>query len=257
MTKQFEELTDSQWDAISLFLNIKRKRRHDLRDVVNALLYMVRTGCQWRNLPKSYPKWRAVNYYFERWKRNGTFLKINDTLNQLDRIQEDREAFPSLMCVDSQSVKLTPMIAEHRGIDANKKVNGRKRQFLVDTGGRIWRIKVHAANLHDGPAACTLIMDCSEINHRLKKILGDEAYKGVFAEQVVKEGLDFERASRPESSTGFVPIAKRWVVERTISWTNFFRRITKDFEYTILSSEAWIILANSTIMLQRLFPFTE
>ena len=161
------------------------------------------------------------------------------------------------MCVDSQSVKLTPMIAEHRGIDANKKVNGRKRQFLVDTGGRIWRIKVHAATLHDGPAACTLIMDCSEINHRLKKILGDEAYKGVFAEQVVKEGLDFERASRPESSTGFVPIAKRWVVERTISWTNFFRRITKDFEYTILSSEAWIILANSTIMLQRLFPFTE
>lgn len=257
MTKKFEELTDSQWGAISLFLKVNRKRQHDLRVIINALFYMVRTGCQWRNLPVNYPNWRAVNYYFEQWKRDGTFIKINDRLNELDREREERERLPSLMCIDSQSVKLTPMICEHRGLDANKKVNGRKRQLLVDTGGRVWRIKVHAANLHDGPAACTLIDDCQTIKQRLKKILGDEAYKGAFAEKATKEGLEFERASRPESATGFVPIAKRWVVERTIAWTNFFRRIAKDFEYTVLSSEAWIILANSTIMLQRITILTE
>jgi transposase len=257
MTKKFEELNDSQWTAISVFFNIRRKRKHDLRVVVNALLYMVRTGCQWRNLPSSYPPWRAVNYYFEQWKRSGTLQLINDKLNQLDRQQEGREALPSLMCIDSQSVKLTPMIFEHRGIDANKKVNGRKRQFLVDSGGRIWRVLVHAANLHDGVASCPIIDACSDITQRLKKILGDEAYAKTFASKAVESGFEFERASKPESTKGFVPIAKRWVVERTIAWTNFFRRIVKDYEYTILSSESWVLLANTTIMLQRLYPKSE
>ena len=218
---------------------------------------MVRTGCQWRNLPKCYPSWRAVNYYFEKWKRDGTFIKINDALNQLDRKQVGREPFPSLLCIDSQSVKLTPMIHEHRGIDANKKVNGRKRQFLVDTAGRIWRVLSHAAHWHDGKASQPILDDLSVIDFRLKKFLGDEAYKKSFAEKVAQKGFEFERASRPESAKGFVPIAKRWVVERTIAWTNFFRRIVKDYEYTLLSSAIWVILANSTIILQRLFPNSE
>ena len=137
MTKQFKELTDTQWDAISPYLNLKRKRKVKLRAVIDALLYMVRVGCQWRNLPANFPKWRAVNYYFERWKKDGTLVQMNDQLNKLDRIQCDRFATPSLMCVDSQSVKLSPMIYEDRGIDNNKKVNGRKRQLLVDTGGKL------------------------------------------------------------------------------------------------------------------------
>ena len=252
MTKKFTELTDSQWAAISPYFNLQRKRRHDLRCIMNAILYMVRTGCQWRNLPQNFPSWRAVNYYFEQWKRDGTLLKINDKLNMLDRVRSEKSAFPSLLCVDSQSVKLTPMICEDRGKDNNKKVNGRKRQILVDTEGRLWRAYVHAANLHDGPAGSELLKDTKSFDKYVKKILGDDAYRGVFAQKAQEQGIVFERASRPESTKGFVPIAKRWVVERTIAWTNFFRRIVKDYEYTVQSSVAWLILANMTVMLQRI-----
>jgi transposase len=252
MTKQFEELTDTQWAAISPFLNLKRKRSINLRAVVNALLYMTRAGCQWRNLPVNFPNWRAVNYYFECWKRDGTLVAMNDRLNMDDRISEGRMATPSLLCVDSQSVKLSPMIFEERGIDNNKKVNGRKRQILVDTGGRLWRAVVHAANRHDGPGGKPLLDQVSAFDGRLEKILGDDAYNGVFAEATHQHGLVFEKASRPESKKGFVPIAKRWVVERTISWTNVFRRIVKDYEYSVESSATWLILANMTIMLQRI-----
>ncbi len=252
MTKQFQELSDSQWDAISPFLDLKRKRKVSLRSVVNALLYLVRTGCQWRNLPQQYPNWRAVNYYFERWKQHGTLLAMNDQLNKLDRLRTEREASPSLMCVDSQSVKLSPMIYEDRGLDNHKKVNGRKRQLLVDTGGRLWRVIVHAANRHDGPAGSPLLEDTEAFGERLEKILGDDAYSGQFAKKAQEKGLVFEKASRPESVRGFVPVAKRWVVERTIAWSNFFRRIVKDYEYTVQSSATWLILANMTIMLQRI-----
>ena len=198
MTKKFTELTDSQWAAISPFFNLKRKRRHDLRTVMNALLYMVRAGCQWRNLPQNFPPWRAVNYYFEQWKVDGRLGFINDRLNQVDRLLEDRAAFPSLMCIDSQSVKLSPMIFEDRGIDANKKVNGRKRQLLVDTGGRIWRVYVHAAHQHDGPSGSLLFEDSSSFDHRLEKILGDDAYRGVFAQKVAEKGFVFEKAEQPK-----------------------------------------------------------
>jgi transposase len=252
MTKQFNELTDAQWAAISVFLNTKRKRKVDLRAVVNALFYMVRAGCQWRNLPDQYPDWRAVNYYFEQWKKQGTLVKINQQLNMLDRLRSEQSATPSLLCVDSQSVKLAPMIFEVRGIDPNKKVNGRKRQVLVDSYGRLWRVCVHAANEHDGPAGCALLEDTKSFDKHVKKILGDQAYKGVFAKQAAEKGFLFESASRPESTKGFVPVAKRWVVERSIAWTNFFRRIVKDYEYTVESSANWLILANMTIMLQRM-----
>ena len=123
------ELTDPQWDAISPFFNLERKRKLNLRQVMNALLYVVRTGCQWRNLPPQWPNWQAVYYYFDKWKNNGLFEKINRIVNQLDRKQEGREEYPSIFSIDSQSVKLSPRIFEDRGIDANKKVNGRKRQL--------------------------------------------------------------------------------------------------------------------------------
>ncbi|MFM8449688.1 MAG: IS5 family transposase, partial [Haliscomenobacter sp.] len=192
MTKKFEELTDSQWAEISEFFNTKRKRKHNLRVVVNALLYMVRTGCQWRNLPSNYPHWRAVNYYFEKWKRDGTIQKMNDLLNQKERVRSGKEGFPTLMCIDSQSVKLTPMICEDRGIDANKKVNGRKRQLLVDSDGRIWQVLIHSANLHDGVASCAILGDLNRIGERLEKILGDAAYRKTFTDKVVETGYQFE-----------------------------------------------------------------
>lgn len=253
MTKQWEPLTDPQWAAISPFLNLKRKRKHDLRQMMNSILWLLRTGCQWRNLPKQWPNWQSVYYYFGQWKQDGTFERINLALNQLDRKRVGQEAYPSVLAIDTQSVKLSPMICEYRGTDANKRVNGRKRQLVVDTQGRLWVAAVHAANQADGPAAISLISDVLwRAGERLEKIYGDQSYNGVFAKALAEWSIDFEKASRPESAQGFVPVAKRWVVERTIAWTNYFRRIVKDYEYTLSSSVNWLYLANIQLMLQRI-----
>ena len=252
MTKQWQPLTDSQWAAISPFLDLKRKRKHALRDIMDALLYVLRTGCQWRNLPPHWPHWQAVYYYFDQWKTDHTLEKINRRVNQLDREREGRMAMPSIFSIDSQSVKLAPMIWEYRGLDPHKRVNGRKRQFVVDSGGRLWVAHVHAANEADGPVAALLVEDLIYVGDRLEKVYGDGAYGGQFAHALAEWGIDFERASRPESTQGFVPVAKRWVVERSIAWTNFFRRIVKDYEYTLSSSAGWLYLANIQLMLQRM-----
>ena len=192
-------------------------------------------------------------YYFDQWKRAGLFEQMNASLNQLDRQQQGREAFPSALCIDSQSVKLLPMGCEYRGMDAHKRVNGRKRTFVVDTQGRLWLADVDASNRADGSLAAPLVSSilwrCGE---RLEKIFGDQSYNGVFAAELANWSIDFEKASRPESARGFVPVAKRWVVERSIAWTNYFRRLVKDYEYTLSSSVSWLYLANIQIMLQRI-----
>ncbi|WP_223860879.1 IS5 family transposase [Spirosoma validum] len=228
--------------------------------MINIILWLLRTGCQWRNLPKEWPNWQAVYYYFDQWKQDGTFERINWALNQLDRKRVEKQDYPSVLCIDSQSVKLNSMIYEYRGTDANKRVNGRKRQLVVDTQGRLWLATVHAANQADGPAAVSLIDDILwRVGERLEKVYGDQSYNGVFANalrsgRLIAPATRFEKASRPESAQGFVPVAKRWVVERTISWTNYFRRIVKDYEYTLLSSVNWLYLANIQLMLQRIEP---
>ena len=198
-----------------------------------------------------------ARYYFDQWKTTGVYQKMNDELNKLDRMNEAREALPSALCADSQSVKLAPLIFEDRGLDPNKKINGRKRQWLVDMGGRLWRTTVHAANGADGPSATVLLEDLDEISHRLDLFFGDMAYNGVFADAVVGGGYRYEKASKPESKKGFIPVKGRWVVEPvrrcgSIAWTNFFRRIVKDYEHTVSSSESFLYLANSLIMLQRI-----
>lgn len=155
------------------------------------------------------------------------------------------------------------MIYEYRGLDVNKRVNGRKREVVVDTDGRLWVADVHAANEAESPATIPLIGTILwRVGERLEKVYGDQAYNGVFAEAWAAwsrfaGAIDFEKASRPESARGFVPVAKRWVVEPvrqcgSIAWTNFFRRIVKDYEYTLSSSVSWLYLANVQIMLQRI-----
>jgi transposase len=258
MTSQWQPLTDYQWAAISPFFNLKRKRKHDLRQMMNAILWLLRTGCQWRNLPPSWPHWQAVYYYFDQWKKANLFEHINASLNQLDRQQAGRVPLPSALCIDTQSVKLAPMVCEFRGNDAHKLVNGRKRTFVVDTQGRLWVADVDAANRADGSLAVPLVAGILwRVGERLEKVFGDQAYNGVFAGELIRWSIDFEKASRPESAQGFVPIAKRWVVERSIAWTNFFRRIIKDYEYTVSSSVAWLYLANSQIMLQRIEAYNQ
>ncbi|WP_338869875.1 transposase [Spirosoma sp. SC4-14] len=117
MTKQFSKLTDPQWDAISPFFDLKRKRKHDLRQMINIILWLLRTGCQWRNLPEEWPNWQAVYYYFDRWKQDGTFERINLALNQLDRKRVGKEAYPSVLSIDTQSVKLNPSVLDIEGVE--------------------------------------------------------------------------------------------------------------------------------------------
>jgi len=133
---EFTPLTDSQWLIIKQFLDVNRKRKLSLRLIFNAILYITQNGQQWRSLAQTkFPHWRAVYYYFDQWKKNDTFNKINLALNQIERLNIGRFPLPSPGLADSQSVKLTPMIYEHRGLDANKKINGRKRQIFTDTRG--------------------------------------------------------------------------------------------------------------------------
>ena len=256
MVTQFNELTDSQWEIIKEFLDVQRKRKLDLRQVVNILMWVCRTGTQWRNLKYCslcpYP-WQSVYYYFYKWSKDGTFELINRITNYEERKRLKRNSDPSLMCADSQSIKLAPMIFEDRGINGAKMVNGRNRQILVDVLGMVWCTAVHAANISDSVGGCYLIDKVHECSSRLKKILVDKGYKNQFAVSVAGQlpEVEIEVSSKPPTQQGFVPIKKRWVAERTFAWFNFFRRLVIDFEHTTRSAESMIYLANISMNLSR------
>jgi transposase len=251
----YQPLTDCQWQvitALGILPHPDRKRRHALRDVVTAIWYVCRTGCQWRALPSPYPPWPAVYYYFRRWQQDLIWQQLNTALNQRDRQREQRAAEPAMICVDSQSVKLLPCIYEARGLDGGKHVNGRKRHIAVDTGGRIWCAHVTAANVADSVGGEELVVAFPR--ERLAKVLTDAGYRGAFAQAVEAQQLVFEVASRPPTEQGFVPIPFRWVVERTFSWLNWYRRLVHDYDFTTKSHETWLLLANCALCLNRLAP---
>ncbi|GAC1604694.1 MAG: hypothetical protein NVS3B25_33990 [Hymenobacter sp.] len=163
-----------------------------------------------------------------------------------------RAATPSLVCLDSQSVRLAPRIFEHRGLDGGKRVNGRKRQILNDVDGRILACRVHAANGHDGGEARHLLPRRPVWGTRLRTVVTDKSYRGRFAQHLSRLGLGHQVGSRPPSPRGFVPVAKRWVVERTFAWLTGFRRLAIDYEFTPRSHETWLLLANLSMCLTRL-----
>ena len=235
-------------------LPVQRKRRLCLRQVVDAVRYISRTGCQWRSLPASFPAWTAVYYYFRRWQQQRLWQQLNQALNQADRLAANRAPTPSLVCVDSQSVKLAPRIFEHRGTDGGKHVNGGKRQIVTDVDGRIFACRVHAANGHDGTQALHLLPTRPSWGQRLTTVVTDKGYRGRFATHLQMLGLTHQLGTRPPTSRGFVPVAKRWVVERTFAWLVCFRRLAIDYEFTPASHETWLLVANSTMCLNRLCP---
>jgi len=193
MQPKFKRLTDGQWKVIKHFLNWQRKRKIDLREIFDAILFITRTGIQWRNLSETkFPDWQAVYYYYDKWKTNGVFEKINLVLNILERIQKGRKPTPSLGLVDSQSIALNPMI-NIRGLDGNKKVNGRKRHILVDVLGRIYETHVHPANQHDSPQGVNLLKKIETFGEYIETIMGDKTYRGTFARAVEAIGLQFDR----------------------------------------------------------------
>ena len=254
MQTQYELLTDTQWQIIEEILNDKRKRRHNLRTILDNILEILRTGCQWRNLKTIEASWQLVYYYFRKWKNDGTLERLSCELNKYERKRQGKNPTPSLLCIDSQSVKSVPFVKQDRGMEGNKFVNGRKRHIIVDTLGLVWGVVVHAADIHDGAQAHVLVEHCLGYLGRMKKILVDDAYKKVFFDWVNNNiiGLEVEFASKPPTEKGFVPIKWRWVNERTFAWLNFFRRHSKDYEKTVNSAEAWILWANCQIILNRI-----
>lgn len=253
MVEQLNILSDAQWDEVKYFFDTGRKRKHDLRRILDSIMWILRTGAPWRLLDSGYPKWSSVYYYFNKWTAEGTLEAVNEWLNRCEREACGKEETPSLMAADSQSVKLAPFLELDRGLDGNKKINGRKRQILVDTLGNIWASSVHAANISDTIGGVELIEKVLGTVPRLEKILIDSGYKGTFtvlAKEVL--GVEVEMAVKAESTKGFVPIAKRWVVEGTFAWFNFYRRLSKDYEQKVENSASWIICANISINLKRL-----
>lgn len=249
---RFYPLTHSQWNIVKELFETCRKRKHDLRMVVNSILKITRTGVQWRNIDQVYPPWESCYYYFRKWQADGTWSKVLAYLVQKARIKQGREAEASRAAVDSQSVKKGSFVSLNTGFDGGKLINGRKRHLAVDTLGLPLAIHISGANIHDGEGGLELLWQLDQASKRLEMICADHAYGGLF-----KDCADFYQwkvsiTQKPETEKGFVPQKGRWQVERSFAWLNFFRRLAKDFEKTIESSLAFFQAAFIDIILARL-----
>lgn len=251
------DLTDAEWMLIEPFMPpsspIGRPRITALRAVVDAILYLDTTGCQWRQLPKDFPPYSTVQGYFYAWSRNGTFAAINRALVAAARERTGRAASPSAGVIDSQSVKTTES-GGPRGYDAAKKIKGRKRHIVTDTQGHLVALHVHPASIQDRDGAVGLLQIVAAHYPKLLHLFADSAYAGEYLRKAL-EGLGawcFEIVRRSDEVAGFVVLPRRWVVERTFAWLGRCRRLAKDFEATIESAVAWLLIAHIRLLTRRL-----
>lgn len=250
------DLSDQEWQAIEPLLpspaRTGRRRITDLREVLNAIRYLVRSGCEWRMLPVHFPPWQTVYWWFRRFVRRLLFKVIHDVALMLDRQNQNRQESPSAAVIDSQTIKAPGGVA--RGYDANKKIRGRKRHVAVDSDGRLLMVNLTPADMADSTGAEWLLLALKKRWPWVKHLFADAAYdRRRLLDEAMMLGFVVEVVRKLEDQHTFVPLPRRWVVERSFGWMVQWRRLVRDYEGRIDVSCEMIYIAMGSLLLKRLF----